>query len=437
MLRSSWRLAVVVTAVAGCGRDALDREALVDPAACEGCHADHVREWSGSMHAYASDDPVFQAMNRLGQRATSGALGDFCVRCHAPVAVAAGLTTNGLDLDDVPRSMRGVTCIACHQVATVTALHNGGLTWSDDDVMLGGLDEPQATGGHRSAYSPLLDSSVMGSSDLCGACHDVRAGGLAIEAPYAEWAASVFADPVSGVSCGGCHLAGRDDVAARGGPTRRVHDHRMAAVDVALTPWPEILSQRDAIDRDLAGVVSARLCVYPTGGGVRVEVMLDNILAGHAFPSGVTHARRAWVTLTAEEGGVITFERGRFGPGEVIAATTADTWVMTSRFLDDGGDEVTQVWDARAIESSLLMPAVTRDPDDPRYYHAQTRSWFVAGQPERVAMSVQLEAVGLDVIDALIVDAELDPALRQRIPRHLLRGTRHEWRRDRDDSCAP
>ena len=50
------------------------------------------------MHAYAAEDPVFLAMNQRLQRETGGALGDFCVRCHAPMAVREGATRDGLDL---------------------------------------------------------------------------------------------------------------------------------------------------------------------------------------------------------------------------------------------------------------------------------------------------------------------------------------------------
>ena len=46
------------------------------------------------MHAYASDDPVFQAMNKRAQRETNGALGDFCVRNR----LAPNLVTNSSDL---------------------------------------------------------------------------------------------------------------------------------------------------------------------------------------------------------------------------------------------------------------------------------------------------------------------------------------------------
>ncbi|MFS8068718.1 MAG: multiheme c-type cytochrome, partial [Byssovorax sp.] len=59
----------------------LTTEELMDPQACVRCHEEHVRAWSGSMHAYAAEDPVFVAMNARGQRETNGALGDFCVKC--------------------------------------------------------------------------------------------------------------------------------------------------------------------------------------------------------------------------------------------------------------------------------------------------------------------------------------------------------------------
>src|SRR5437867_13315611 len=54
----------------------------MDPAACAGCHPEEYRTWSRSMHAVASDDPIFVAMNARAQRESRGALGSFCIRCH-------------------------------------------------------------------------------------------------------------------------------------------------------------------------------------------------------------------------------------------------------------------------------------------------------------------------------------------------------------------
>jgi len=61
-------LVLVLGADCGGSTSALDRKALEDPAACKTCHPIQYEEWSGSMHAYASEDPVFRAMNRRVQR---------------------------------------------------------------------------------------------------------------------------------------------------------------------------------------------------------------------------------------------------------------------------------------------------------------------------------------------------------------------------------
>jgi hypothetical protein len=50
---------------------------LKDPSTCQTCHPAQFAQWSRSMHAYASDDPVFIAMNKRGQRETGGGAGRF------------------------------------------------------------------------------------------------------------------------------------------------------------------------------------------------------------------------------------------------------------------------------------------------------------------------------------------------------------------------
>ena len=67
-------LYVLLLGLTGCGGDdaapeasTLSRAELMDPTTCKQCHEDHYREWSGSMHAYASKDLVFIALNRRGQ----------------------------------------------------------------------------------------------------------------------------------------------------------------------------------------------------------------------------------------------------------------------------------------------------------------------------------------------------------------------------------
>src|SRR5258708_23827270 len=95
------------------------------------------------MHAYAAEDPVFLAMNKRGQRETNGALGDFCVKCHAPVAVQQKLTTDGLNLAQVPAAAKGVTCLFCHSAASVDRTHNNPLTLpADGQSLFGPFSDP-------------------------------------------------------------------------------------------------------------------------------------------------------------------------------------------------------------------------------------------------------------------------------------------------------
>src|SRR5215472_14046440 len=138
-------LASVVAGAAGCSSHPAQsypsRDVLIDPNDCLSCHADHYQDWSGSMHAYASDDPVFRAMNKRGQRETGGTLGAFCVNCHAPLAVRTGATTDGLNLDSVDPKLKGVTCFFCHTIDAVNGTNDNPLHVSDDNAMRGPLSD--------------------------------------------------------------------------------------------------------------------------------------------------------------------------------------------------------------------------------------------------------------------------------------------------------
>src|SRR3954452_13520758 len=78
----------------------LSVEELMDPSTCQKCHSQQYAEWSGSMHAYASVDPLFVALNQRGQDEAN--VGTFCVGCHAPLAVRTGATRDGKNLASLP-----------------------------------------------------------------------------------------------------------------------------------------------------------------------------------------------------------------------------------------------------------------------------------------------------------------------------------------------
>ena len=325
--RLSVLVLVLATAASACREDppaqTYDLEALRDPATCAECHPKHYREWLGSMHAYAGEDPVFRAMNQKGQRETEGELGDFCVSCHAPVALALGLTEDGLNLDQLPRETQGVTCWFCHQVEAIEGSHNNPLALGMDAIMRGNLSDAIAPDAHAVAARPHFDRNRPDSADMCGSCHDiVSPAGAHIERGYAEWQESFYADgdpdhpenlALWGLSCNDCHMRrSRDAIAVYPGvPTDRDrHDHAFVGVDVAITDFPDgelgpqlRAEQLAAIEDQRKTALCASLCVREVDGSVEVTVWLHDEGAGHSWPSAATPDRRAWVELVAVDAG--------------------------------------------------------------------------------------------------------------------------------------
>src|SRR6266851_8099700 len=109
-------------------------EKLQDPETCKDCHPKQYTEWSGSMHAYASDDPLFLALNKRGLAA---GVGPFCAKCHAPMAIHAGNKDGQIDSATLAKPLHGVTCYFCHNVDAVIGTHDNPLHLADDTTMRG------------------------------------------------------------------------------------------------------------------------------------------------------------------------------------------------------------------------------------------------------------------------------------------------------------
>lgn len=409
---------------AGCQGGGLTEEQLRDPSSCGECHPDHLREWSGSMHAYASVDPVFRAMNARGQRDTDGALGDFCVSCHAPAAVALGLTTDGLNLDDLDPNVAGVNCWFCHQVTDVAGDHNNPLVLAFDDVFRGPIRDPVSTKAHGAEYSVRHDRDDLRSADLCGSCHDIVSPlGARIERTFEEWQESLFSKPGFGLTCGGCHMPGRDGIAAEadGVPLRRVHSHSMPGVDVALVDFPERDAQRALVQELLDDTVSAFLCVGPAGDPTLAVGTLENLGAGHMFPSGATMHRRVWVELVAYRDGQEIYRSD-------LTSGDPNLWSIRSEMTGTDGQYVFYPWQAAGIEGELLPVQTTTDPNDPDYVFTHvSHNWLVNGAPDRVTMAVKVMPMSAEMLGDLSASGDLDPTIATAMPTFTLTPTVLEW----------
>jgi hypothetical protein len=417
---------------------------LLDPTSCQQCHEAHYAEWEGSMHAYAAEDPVFRAMNARGQRETNGELGDFCVKCHAPMAVITGATTDGLNLDEVPQHLQGVTCVFCHAVTDHTGDNNVGIETTFDGVMRGGIEDPIDTPAHGSAYSELHDRNAQRSSNMCGPCHDiVTPSGFHLEKTFAEWKDTIYNAPIEngGLSCAACHMPGRNEpaVTTGDGPERRIHDHGMVGVDIAVTPWPDAMRQRNEVQRFLDTSVYAELCVDVNAGITEITYTLENLASGHMFPSGATQHRRVWAELHAFDATGEAFATGVVPDGvpvDTIEEGDPDTWAIYDRAFKDDGTQAHMFWDVASKEGELLpAPGLLGPPGDPSLH--KRRTWSYAGlPPDRVTAELHIRPIALATLQDLVDSGDLDPSLIESFPTFTLLATELEWTAD-GPRCVP
>jgi hypothetical protein len=383
------------------------------------------------MHAYAAVDPVFFAMNQRGQRETNGELGDFCVSCHAPMAVREGYTTDGLDLADVPEELTGVTCFFCHSIDAVEEPFNAGVHLADDLTIRGPFADPDPAPPHLSAYSPLHDRTRIESADLCGNCHDiVTPAGVHLERTFAEWHTTLFSRDIDGQrqTCGSCHMDGRDGLASVMSTTeRRLHSHTFAGVDVALTDFPQMGLQREEVQKSLDTVLASQLRVAEYSGGTEARLTLENVAAGHGWPSGAAADRRAWVQLQAwDTADQLIYSSGVVPDGTpltTVAATDPDLWRLGDEIFDENGDVAHMFWDARSYESEQLDGLTGYSEDDPDWTLTHVNRFYLMEglYPARVSAQVFIRPIGLDILDDLIASGDLAPEHREAMPTFELR----------------
>jgi hypothetical protein len=407
-------------------------EDLRDPAQCKSCHIAHYDDWARSMHRYAADDPVFLAMNKRGQRETNGQLGGFCVQCHAPVALRDRKTTDGLNLASVPDAEKGVTCFFCHSIDSVGPSHvNSDVHLADDLVLRGEVSDPQANTAHASKYSPLHDSAKLESASMCGSCHDIASpAGAHIERTFQEWQGSVFSNSTTCTVNGTCHMDSDPNThlpIALNGPTNRtLHSHDFAAIDVANDPrFPDLATQQARVEGLLGATLQGALCLTTRNG---IRVLLDNVGAGHFFPSGAAQDRRVWVEVVATKNGQTIYQSGHVLPGTVVGSdpTDPDLWVLRDQMFDATGAKVDMFWQAACTGGNALTQLVPASQVSQGNFYTHRERLYpntknpadsaLDETPDSVTLTVHVQPIGLDVLNSLVASGDLDPSIAAQAP---------------------
>ena len=458
-------VAAVLAGLAGCADPKLTVEELQDPNTCRDCHQQHFDQWSGSMHAYAADDPVFLAMNRRGQRETNGALGDFCINCHAPMAKQLGFTDfANFNPEALSPAARGITCYFCHNVDRVTSTHDNGLVLANDQTMRGGVKGAVDTSAHHSKYDQRMDSD-LNQSEMCGSCHDIVVPAsingrrdVELERTFAEWKETFFAtedNPGLRLSCGGCHMIGSrlEPIADAPGVKPRMfgfHDHSFPGIDLALTTFPQQAEQAIAVQDILDPAIkivgplpigsdqpTGGICVYPNG---QLEVRVDSIGVGHAFPSGATQDRRVWLEVIAYDSmNSIVFQSGVVPPGmdpEVVEPGVFGFWDTGLKADNTPAHFFWEVDHFKTCGNGCLLPAPTVPGED-----VSRKAVYAVGAAQasitRVVARFRFNPLPYAMLDDLIASGDLAPEVRGRV-KTLEIGQPTVWIRDlATNLCGP
>ena len=430
---------------------ALSVDELMQPQTCKECHPGHYREWASSMHAYATKDPVFRAMNARGQEETNMELKTFCVNCHAPLATSLGMITNGTndELDALDPEFASVNCYFCHNIAEVPQEFDNGLglpannpfTPAMDTVMRGGLKDPVKPPAHDVAYSPMMDGDLLESANLCGPCHDIVTPAPAnfhLEQTFQEWRGTSIAKPSTtgnSLSCNSCHMDGFPGLAAKTdevqvGFRNAVHEHLFVGVDVALTDHPDRELQMRAIQCKLNDTIHISTLQVGTDGILTIIVETD---VGHGFPTGATQDRRVWLEIKIIDRAGNERYIGRVADDETVVDVKAEPGneAMPTYFhtlLDENGEETHDFWEANDRTGQPIKPP---NPGDHSLIHnipiynlaAPEETW-----PARVEVIAHVRPVGRDVIEDLVSTGHLaDDSILQLMPTFTASGSFTVW----------
>ncbi len=311
--------------------------AFPPPTNCQ-CHAQYLKDWTGSMHAKAIADPLFQAKMGEANAATGNKLGEFCLKCHAPIATMAGEVQSG---QMSQAGAVGVGCMFCHQVTgTTEPIGNVSQLVMPDTTRRAQLAQPQAP-------HPAVESPFHATSEICGGCHNVMhpGNGMHLESTYKEWSESPQAK--EGIQCQDCHMSDKPGTvgpyagtAANGGP-QRDNLYRMtfvgAQVGQATDPSlpKEMLKSAATVELDAPEILKP-------GEDTSVTVTVTNVGAGHYLPTGLTEVREMWleVSLVGADGKATKLGEHKFG----------------TELQDAKGNHPVELWDATGVFSDDRIP---------------------------------------------------------------------------------
>lgn len=245
------------------GRGWLPQDQIVAADRCSACHVPEGRKWKSGFRPHSFLNEMVQVQYRLAwEKSYREGKGDelpaSCVACHSPLQYLAGnIPSPGQRLLED----EGISCDFCHS------------TWGFEGDLPGQFNWLFRKGGNR--FGPEIESALgkgvrfTKAPELCGTCHNERGPrGHWVKTTFIEWERSPYKQQ-SKKGCLDCHTQ----------------------------------FTREFVDSLIPGSVQLALTVSPatigSNGVLNAKILLTNIRAGHAIPTGSTELRQVWLRVEA------------------------------------------------------------------------------------------------------------------------------------------
>ena len=302
------------------------------PETCAECHPQQYEEGTGSLHALAFKDPIYQGELNKAVKAVGHDIARQCEGCHSPAGVVTGeIKRPGISgLSDM--ALSGVSCDICHSVSGHSGWQTPYRQPSNGSLILApGKDTPagpvltkygpyQPEAGCGEDFHECVEQPLHKEAELCANCHQVNHYDThtPIESTYREWKDSQY--NVHGIACQDCHMVDFDTFLRSADkmqkPQRGEFRHFFNGANFLIYALTEQAAKK-ADDAELAANVHkkyemavARLQaaadlevspVYRNKKLAEIKVRVKNIRAGHNLPTSLTNIRQIWLEMTVRD----------------------------------------------------------------------------------------------------------------------------------------
>jgi len=355
------------------------------PETCAECHPQQFEEWTGSMHALAFKDPVYQGELNKAVKAVGHDIARQCEGCHSPVGVVTG-EVKGPGLTGLSsQALNGVSCDICHSVKSHTGWQtpyhqpeNGSFVMSpgketEDGVVLTKygpykLGEDCGEGFHECVEQPLHKQA-----ELCANCHQVHhyETHTPLESTYREWKDGPYS--VKNIACQDCHMVDYETFVRSADefkkPERGEFRHYFNGANFLVYYLLEQAAKKGgdealaanahskfelAVARLKAAAEVEVMPIYRDNNLAEIKVRVHNKRAGHNLPTSLTNIRQIWLEMTVkDQSGKVIMTTGTVGKdGEL----PAEARLFNSDGMGDGFHFQVDPWKVISFSRHETIP---------------------------------------------------------------------------------